>query len=407
MKSIRNIKQSIVAVFICCLLFSACSEDPIGQYPIDSTPPKPISNPRVTNFSGGATITYDLPDETDLSYVQALFTLPNGKKQDIKVSSFSNVLTLKGFARSHEYKLQLVAVDKSRNESTPVEVTIQPNDAIIYDLIKSLEYKTARGGMNVKWENAIQDEVTVTFLKKNQAGVYEFIDAFYSTEKNPQRSIRGLDAVPTTFAVFAKDLYNNYTDTMEFQLAPLYEQMIDNKNFREMPKLPAFVLHSWGTSSLSVIWDDVLVAGAVAGQVYYITTPGDISAYFTMDLGVKVKLSRFRIWGRSDFYFRLNNPYDFYLMGTNDLTVAQNAASTDEQWGGPLINCISYRPSGADATVPAAGEDLAYAQAGEEFEFTNDEPAVRYIRFRVRKAWNATLNLHLAEIRFWGEPINE
>ncbi|GHT66629.1 hypothetical protein AGMMS50239_28390 [Bacteroidia bacterium] len=400
------IKQSIVAVFICCLLFSACSEDSIGQYPIDSTPPRPISNPKVTNFSGGATITYDLPDETDLLYVRAQFTLPNGKKQDIRVSSFSNVLTIKGFARSQEYKLSLVAVDRSQNESTPVEVVIQPNDAIIYDLIRSLEYETARGGFKVKWENAIQEEVTVTFLKKNQAGQFELLDVFYTAEQNAQRAIRGQDAVPTTFAVFVKDTYNNYTDTMEFSLEPLYEQMIDNKKFIAMPKLPSFTLHGWSNQNLNVIWDDVLVAGAVSGQVYYITA-SDINAYFTMDLGVKVKLSRFRMWGRSDYYFRLHNPYDFYLMGTNDLAVAQNSASTDEQWGGPLINCISHRPSGLGSDEPATGEDLSYAQAGEEFEFTGDEPAVRYIRFRVRRTWGGSNGLHVAELRFWGEPINE
>ncbi|GHV64823.1 hypothetical protein FACS1894199_03990 [Bacteroidia bacterium] len=404
----KSMKNSIFAVCICCLLFSACSEDPIGQYSIDGTPPQPISNPRVSNFSGGATITYDLPDEIDLLYVRAQFTLPSGQKQDIKVSSFSNALTVKGFARSQEYKLQLVTVDRSQNESTPVEVTIHPDDAFIFDLINSLEYEIARGGFKVKWENALQEEARVTFLKKNQAGVYELIETFYTSEKNAQRAIRGQEAVPTTFAVFARDTYNNYTDTLEFQLEPLYEQRIDNKNFIEMPKSPALDLFpGWGSTTLDVVWDDVLVAGAVAGEVYYIRPTEGINAYFTMDLGVKVKLSRFRMWGRSDYYFRLHNPYDFYLMGTNDLAVAQNPASTDADWGGPLINCISHRPSGLGSDEPATGEDLSYAQAGEEFEFTGDEPAVRYIRFRVRRTWGGSNGLHVAELRFWGELIAE
>ncbi|GAP72691.1 hypothetical protein SAMD00024442_4_39 [Candidatus Symbiothrix dinenymphae] len=405
----KSIKNSIFAVCSCCLLFSACSEDPIGQYSIDSTPPQPISNPRVSNFSGGATITYDLPDEVDLLYVRAQFTLPSGQKQDIKVSSFSNALTVKGFARSQEYKLQLVTVDRSQNESTPVEVTIHPDDAFIFDLINSLDYEIARGGFKVKWENALQEEARVTFLKKNQAGVYEQIETFYTSEKNAQRTIRGQEAVPTTFAVFARDTYNNYTDTLEFPLEPLYEQRIDNKNFREMPKLPAFVLYSgWSSTTLDVIWDDVTFA-PVAYQVYYIRPTEGISAYFTLDLGVKVKLSRFKFWGRADFYFRLHNAYDFYLMGTNDVSVAQNSASTDADWGGPLINCISHRPSGSDATViPEEGDDdYAYAKAGEEFEFTGDEPAVRYIRFRVRSTWGGTNGLHVAELHFWGEPIAE
>jgi hypothetical protein len=370
---------------------------------MDSTPPKPISNVRVTNFPGGATISYQLPDETDLLYVRTRFTLPNGEKQDLKTSAFSNVITVKGFARSQKYVLELIAVDRSQNESAPVIAEIEPEDAIIFDILRSIDYTVSRGGFKVSWENEIQEEVTVTFLKKNGAK-YELVEAFYTSEKNAQRAIRGQEATPTTYAVFAKDMFNNYTDTLEFQLSPLFEMQLDNKKFLAMPKLTAFQLHGWGNSNMSVMWDDVLVAGAVAGEVYYIMA-SDINSYFTIDLGVKAQLSRFKTWGRSDYYFRLHHPYDFYLMGTNDAAVAQNAASTDDQWI-HLIDCISHRPSGLGSDEPATAEDYAYAAAGEEFELTGEEPAVRYIRYRVRRTWGGSNALFLAEMRFWGEPIN-
>jgi hypothetical protein len=383
--------------------FSSCKEDVIGQYPTDKTPPQPIRNPQVTNFAGGSTITYQLPDETDLLYVRTRFTLPNGEKQDIKTSVFSNRLTVKGFARSQEYALELIAVDQSQNESTPVEVKIHPEDAVIFDVIRSMDCEAARGGFKVTWENTIREDITVTFLRKNTEGKFELVDAIYTSEQVAHRAIRGQKAEPTTYAVFAKDTYNNSTDTVEFQLTPLYEMQLDNKNFIAMPKLPAFTLHSWGNSNLSVIWDDVLVAGAVSGQVYYIQA-SDINAYFTLDLGTTAKLSRFRMWGRSDYYFRLHNPYDFYLMGSNELSVAQNAASTDDQWI-HLIDCISYRPSGLGSDEPATADDYAYATAGEEFELSEDAPPIRYLRFRVRRTWGGSNGLHVAELRFWGEPV--
>ncbi|MDR0714751.1 MAG: DUF4959 domain-containing protein [Bacteroidales bacterium] len=391
------------------LILSACAEDPIGQYPVDSRPPQPITNYEVINFSGGSTITYELPDETDLLYVKTQFVLPNGEKQDIRASVFSNVITVKGFARSQEYILNLVTVDRSRNESEPLEVKIHPENAVIYDLIESIHPTVARGGFKVSWENEVRENVVVTFLKKNDEGKFELIESFYTSEAQAQRAIRGQEDKPTTFAVFARDMYNNYTDTTEFTLTPLFETKLDKSKFMEMPRWPSFSLHSWGKSTLDVIWDGVEVAGAVAGQVYYIQAYSDgvTTAYFTMDLGVKAQLSRFRMWGRSDYYFRLHNPYDFYLMGTNDQSVALNAASTDADWGGPMINCISYRPSGLDSSQEATADDLAYAQAGEEFEFTGDEPAVRYIRFRVRRAWGGSIGLHVAELSFWGEPITE
>jgi hypothetical protein len=93
-------------------------------------------------------------------------------------------------------------------------------------------------------------------------------------------------------------------------------------------------------------------------------------------------------------------------MGTNDLLVAQNAVSTDEQWI-HLVDCDSYRPSGLDASQEATAEDYAYATAGEEFEFPEDAPPVRYIRFRVRRTWGGSNAMHIAELRFWGEPVVE
>ncbi|GAP71514.1 hypothetical protein SAMD00024442_13_42 [Candidatus Symbiothrix dinenymphae] len=399
--SLRICSVSLVGLF-------ACSEAPIGQYPTDSTPPKPVSNPQVVNFPGGASITYDLPDETDLLYVKASFVLPNGTKQDIKVSSFSNTLTVNGFARSQEYKLQLIAVDRSQNESVPVEVPIHPEDANIYDVRQSVNYTVARGGFNVNWENANNEDITVFVLKKNEGtGNFSLIESFYSAEKNVQKSVRGLDAVLTTFAVFARDKYNNNSDTVQFQLEPLFEQFIDHSTFAGMPKLPAHTEHATWCGPMSVLWDDVLVAGAVARTVYYIS-PGTVPAYFTIDLGIKVKLSRFKLFGREDYYFRLHNPRDFYILGTNDLSVAQDPASTDAQWGDTLLNCISHRPSGLSFDVVATPEDYAYASAGEDFEFPEAAPAVRYIRIRVRGngSWSGTNGMHLAELRFWGEPIN-
>ncbi|MDR2037545.1 MAG: DUF4959 domain-containing protein [Bacteroidales bacterium] len=398
--------KTYIIFFIGLFLLAACSEDPIGQYPVDDTPPSPINKEsvQVSNFPGGSTISYELPDETDLLYVKTKFTLPNGEVQDIRASSFTNYITVKGFAKKQQYTLQLIAVDRSQNESEPVEVTIEPEDAIIFDIVRSINYEVARGGFKMTWENAIQDEVTVTILKKNETGNFELVDAIYSSEKNAKRAVRGQDAVMTTFGVFAKDTYNNYSDTLEFSLEPLFEMQLDNKNFVAMPKLASFVLHGWSNSSMSVMWDDVLVAGSSSGQVYYIQA-SDINAYFTIDLGVTAQLSRFRMWGRNDYYFRLHNPRDFYIMGSNSLAVAQNAASADSEWI-HLLDCESYRPSGLDSSQEATEEDYSYAAAGEEFEFPEDAPAVRYIRFRVRETWGGSNGLHVAELRFWGEPVN-
>jgi hypothetical protein len=405
--NLANPVRILVLTMIIMVLYS-CKEDVVGQYSVDSTPPQPISNPQVKNFPGGATITYTLPDETDLLYVNAKYTLPNGENQDIKASVYTNSLTVKGFARSQEVKLQLVVVDRSQNESTPMEVTIHPEDAVIYTILENMHWEEFFGGFTVEWENPIGEDVAVTFMKKDGTGQYTVIDVIYSSEKEAHRAIDDQDAEPTVFAVSVRDFYNNLTDTVEFELTPWLEVKLDPLKFVAMPKLPALVLHQgWPSQEfIKRLWDGVTGepdAPGISG-LYYIN-PGEIDAYFTIDLGVKARLSKFRMWGRRDYYFRLHNPQDFFLMGTNDFNVANNSASTNEEWT-LLMNCLSIRPSGKDSSQPCAAgdEDFLYAEEGELFLFPEDTPEVRYIRFRVRKTWGGTNGLHLTEMEFRGQP---
>lgn len=392
-------------VIILLLSFMACKEEQIGQYPVDSIPPKPISNPEVENFSGGARVTYQLPDETDLLYVKTTYTLPNGDLQEMKASVFTNSLVLKGFARSQKITLQLIAVDRSQNESQPIAVEIEPEDAAIYDIIENISLITAFGGFKMMWNNPLQEDVTVTVLKKNSTNTFELVDALYSSEKEADRAIRGQDSTMTTFGIFIKDLYNNMTDTLFFDIKPLFEVQIDNKNFMEMPKSTKFAFQSSNhPSNLSALWDDILI-GPASANVYYFK-PGEYEPYVTLDMGVKAKLSRFRMWARDGYYFQLHNPKIFSIMGTNDESVARNSESEDWEWD--LLGTFeSYRPSGLPSNIVANEEDIIYSQAGEEFEFSLEAPEVRYIRFKSHISWSGTKGLHLTELRFWGNPIKD
>jgi hypothetical protein len=97
MKDFLKIFRNFIVIFVLCQAFFSCEEDPRGQMSLHNTPPKPVSNPVVTNFPGGARIRYQLPDETDLLYVKAVFTLPNGSHQEVITSVFSNFMEIRGF----------------------------------------------------------------------------------------------------------------------------------------------------------------------------------------------------------------------------------------------------------------------------------------------------------------------
>jgi len=396
----RYYLKNLIVLSILGLAFFSCEEDPVGQMPIDNIAPKPITNPVVTNFSGGARIKYQLPDETDLLYVKTVFTLPNGTIQEVKTSSFSNYLEVRGFAKSTKMTIPLISVDRSRNESEPVYIEIEPEDSPIYDIRQSINVIAGFGGFKIDWVNPLNSDVVVEVMKKDDEGVYKYIETFYSSEKTANKAVRGQEPVESDFAIFVRDTYNNHTDTLLVRLTPWLEQQLEKNKFAPLPRSTKFTLHSYGNANMSVLWDGNITPD---NNVYYIAAQIAYPPYFAFDMGVKAKLSRFRIWTRYDYIFQLHAPKDFVLYGTNDYDVASNPDSDDSEWT-ELVACSSYRPSGLSSDEVPTAEDRAYANAGEEFEFPLEAPEVRYIRFKSLISWSGTWGLFVSELTFWGSP---
>ncbi|MDR2773630.1 MAG: DUF4959 domain-containing protein [Tannerella sp.] len=405
MKSLFLTGNSMVIAAMTLLLCIACSEEFTGQFPTDDTPPSPVTviPGSTVNFPGGATITYQLPDETDLLYVKAVYTLPDGTRQEVKASSFSNSLTVKGFGRGMSTKVQLISVDRSRNESRPAEVEIHPEDSPIYDIFSSIEVNESWGGFLLQWDNPMKEDIVLSVFRKNKDGVFENIENFYSSAATVLQSVRGQDSVRTDFAVSVRDSYNNFTDTLTVSIKPWYETMLDRSRFIAIPKSAKFTVSQYGTSNMNILWDGV-VENVPSEGLYYFNT-GTYQPYFSINLGVRAKLSRFRYWSRSDYYFRLHSAKEIQLYGTNDPVVGNNPESEDSEW--ILLNpevFVSVRPSGLSTSVPATDEDYAYALEGEEWEIPLDAPAVQYVRFKQLSSWTGTMALTCSEIRFWGDP---
>ncbi|GHV67327.1 hypothetical protein FACS1894199_12590 [Bacteroidia bacterium] len=402
-----KIKQSIFAVLSCGLLFSACAEDERGQFPTDSTAPQQVSNPAVVNFPGGATITYQLPDESDLLYVKCIYQLSNGSTQEVRSSVFSNSLTVRGYGKSTSTTVKLVSVDRSRNESQPVEVEIHPEDSPIYALFESLDVNEDWGGFTIRWDNPLKEYIVLSVSLQNKQGVYENIETFYSSAQNALQAVRGLESVATNIAISVRDYDDNSTDTLKMTLTPWYETQLDKSKFVGMPTSAKFTLSVYSASSINCLWDGNLLNLSTAYMTWYYNI-GTYQPYVDVYLGVKAKLSRLRFWGREDYYFRLHHPKYVRVFGTDDPAVGTNPESLDSEWTElsqpPYYESI--RPSGADISVVAVAgsEDYEYAWAGEEILIPLDAPEVRYVRFKSLETWSGTLGFQLMELSFWGNP---
>jgi hypothetical protein len=409
---IKRLKRIALLLFV-VILCGACSEEEFnGQFPVKKTTPSPVTvlPDGVVNFAGGAAITYQLPDETDLLYVKAVCQKPDGSVLEERASVFSNTLTLKGFGRSTTAKVKLITVDRNRNESIPVEVDIHPDDSPIYEIFESLQVRESFGGMVVRWDNPLKESIVVSVSRRNVENEYENIETFYSAAEAAGYSVRGQDAVKSDFAFSIRDVYHNYTDTKELSITPFYEELLDKNKFIPVAASSKFVLSIWGSTDMSILWNGNLIRADLT-NLYQMNNPnanaaiGESGCYFAINLGVKAKLSRFRYWGRNDYFFRLSNARFIQMYGTNDPAVGTNPESDNSQW--ILLNpemFVSFRPSGLDSSVAATDEDYAYAMEGEEFEFPLESPAVQWVRFYCVENWTGSNGLNCVEIRFWGDP---
>jgi hypothetical protein len=400
-------KLNIIWTIILIVFMISCEEEQVGQYPIDKIAPQKVSNPVVENFKGGATITYDLPEEKDLLYIKAVFTLPSGKEKEGKASAFANSITINGFSKSAKAQVQLISVDKSRNESDPVIVEVEPLDSPIFDVYANLNVIASFGGLKLTWENPDKEDIVIGVLNKNEENGYEQVETIYTSVASGNGSVRGLEARETEFGIYVRDIYDNYTDTLFLTLTPWEETMLDKSLWRAMTLCSTFTLSQYGSTNMAVLWDGVTTNISSSSTMYYINnTKNSDKIYFTFDLGVNAKLSRFKFWGRTSWYFNLHHPKEIEIWGTNDAMVANGDPCGWTGWE-LLTSCVSTKPSGDDVLSNAnlTSEDLALAAAGEEFEFPLEVPITRFIRFRTVRTWTDSKSVFLGELTFWGSVV--
>ncbi|MDO5571041.1 MAG: DUF5000 domain-containing lipoprotein [Bacteroidales bacterium] len=393
--------KNIIYILLFSILIS-CNEEFCGQYPIDNTTPAQVTDIKVENLNGKVKISYSLPDETDLLYVKAVYSNTIGEKKEERSSVFQNAIELKGFGKSKKQTINLYTVDRSRNESSPIEIEIEPLDSPIYGIYSSIKTASSWGGFKINWENIENEQIIVKVLALNEDNTWNEFETYYSTETSAAKAIRGLDTIPQTFAVLVKDVYENYTDTFKTTVTPLYEIEIPSKTFKELPINPAYILSVWG-GVFSNLFDYKIATKNDDSQKCYYLAPGNAkNPYFSIDLGVTCKLSRFKYWGRCKYAYSLHNPKYFDVWGTND----PDAVVNPENWDGwELIKeCESYKPSGND-NITVTSEDYAYAESGEEYEIDDNIPPYRYIRFRCPESWTKSNGFLMSELRFWGKIV--
>lgn len=382
---------------LCILSLYSCSEDKNEPLFNDSAP-LPVTDVQVESLPGGAKITYRVPKDENLLYVKAVYTLADGTVKDVKSSYYKDYLVIEGFIDTISYNANIYTVSRGEKESEPVKISFKPLLSPIKTTFKSLKMSNTFGGVRVAFDNESEANLIISVLTLDSLGEFIPADTYYTKRKNGSFAVRGFDTEERLFGVFIRDRWNNITDTLFANITPIYEEQIDKNKFKEV-KLPSDTYEAH-IGALSKLWD------GKSSDIFH-TKPGSgLPQHFTFDMGTTASLSRFKLHHRNgtgtDGMYTGGDPKIYEIWGSN----SPDSDGGWENWT-LLKECESIKPSGLpEGTVTSEDQQFAGVD-GEEFEFGDELPAVRYIRLRTIRVWGALDHMYIAELTFWGKPETE
>lgn len=388
-------------------MLGACSEEPVGQTPTNSATPPSVTDPRVENVSGGAKIYYTLPKgEKDISYVRAEY-MYKGNPASNKSSVYKNFVLIEGFATTDPVEVKLYTVNHSEVASDPLTVTINPLTPPVFNITNSFTYQPDFGGLMVNWENETGDEIVLSVMSyDDEIGDYVDRDAVYSSSKNGKFSFRGFESEPTRFGLYVRDKYFNISDTVKFELTPMYETVIKSDNFARVMDIPLDDLSNLSGWGFEKMWD-----GITQGDNGWHGADGEgdrLPRFWTWDLGMTAKLSRFTLWHRTNTPYGNNNIKKFEIWGATEYEKGKDRDyyekggdwETDGHWE-YLGTFEVKKPSGDGAEVTAEDKEAMFN--GFEFVIPLEKKPVRYLRYAMLSNYSGGKGIHISEIRYWGD----
>lgn len=395
-------KYSFYILILCILSFCSCNEDKNEPLFGDSAP-QPVTDIQVESFPGGAKISYRTPKDDNLLYVKAVYTLADGTVREVKSSYYKDYLILEGFIDTITYTTDIYTVSRGEKMSEPVKASFKPLLSPIKTTFKSLKLTDTFGGVRVTFENEAEANLIISVLTTDSLGDLVPADTYYTKRKEGSFAVRGYDPEERIFGVFIRDRWNNLTDTLYADITPIFEEQLDKTKFKDL-KLPSDTYEGHISSNMTKLWDGKIGTGG--GEIFH-TKPGSgLPQHFTFDMGTQATLSRFKLNHRngtgSDGMYTGGDPKIYEIYGSND-------PDTDGGWENWILlkECESVKPSGLpEGTVTSEDQQFAGVD-GEEFEFADGLPPVRYIRFRTIRVWGALDHMYIAELTFWGKPETE
>jgi len=341
-KNILNYKIHSISFFamICLIMmFSSCDSD--NDTNGDTTPPEEVANVTFEPNNGGGTFFYDVPDDEDILFIKAVYTL-DSEKSIYKASSFyADSLTIEGLGSVKPYEVKLVSVDRNGNESKAVIQEVTPLEPATDIVLDGLTIIPSFSSIFVSWENPQRKNMVI--------GVSYEVDGHTIVTKHATNSLKDniliddLDIKPYSFTVDISDDFENVSATKEYNnITPFSDDLLDKSKFSFLKDefLPDAMNETWveldeqgqevtmtrtllrsqkeggykgvdGTENnwnaqdrsldgfIDLFWDGIIDDGVLRNKNFFSTgKSGSVPFSYYIDLGQTVEMSRFRIWQR-------------------------------------------------------------------------------------------------------------
>lgn len=384
-----------IAALIMTFFWSGCSKEGRLDF-VDANAPAPaqITDLKAAPTAGGAVLTYKLPSDPNLGYVKAVYEIQPGVFREAKSSRYTDTLKLVGFGDTLSHEVKVYSVGTNEKASASVSISINPKTPAVKTVFTTIVFSATFGGVNVAFQNPTNSDLAIVVMRDSTGNnTWAPVTTFYTAAIASNFSARGFDSIPQKFAVYIRDRWNNKSDTLIKMLTPKFEASITKDTWS------ALVLPTDQTAIAEPQYNIEQMWNGSTNGIYASSNVSSLPQWFTIDLGKKVLMSRFKMFMEGyNHCYTGSGVKKFELWGSN-------SPDTDGGWTQwQLLGTFNtLKPSGLPLGQRTA-EDINYANfLGCDYNFDNQPPAVRYIRWKTLETYSSPGQVVIAEISLWGQ----
>ena len=407
-------------LFTVCLLLLACEEVNMNKPRGSKAIPEQIKVREVSNKAGRSIIYYDLPDDSNFKYVKAVFSPRPGEQSEVRASYFTDSLVLDGFKSEGDYQVSVYSVSYGETCSDPVNLTVSPLTPNYLLVNQTASFVAGFGGFSCRADNPDKEKLFITIDKYNEeSGTWENLIETLEDSEKISITQRGLDPVPTQVRIRMEDLFGNVSDYVETTVTPLYEIKLDKTMWKSILTSGERTLPHFNNCVITKAWNE----NTMEDPGFQTTRAMVFPETFTIDLGGVFQLSRLEEWTcyrsstgytqRYEKYFNGHDVKDFEVYGASELDLANplydDAGNLNPVW--TLLYSGGVRRDSGSAnnnTVEPITESEEYKYANRiprQFDFDQDAPPVRYVKFRILNTYGNITSFCIAELSLYGAEV--